>query len=544
MRLLESRAAEAGVPAESLMESAGLAVARSIAHRLDGVRSKRVVVLVGPGNNGGDGMVAARYLADWGAVVTLYMTTARRREDKFEECRERRCRVVEASEDLECWQLGSYVSLADLVLDAVLGIGAHPELDPTLRAIFESIGEMRGHAPQPVFAALDLPTGLDPDTGECDDACFSADVTLALGAPKVGLLQFPGAGHAGALETLSIGLPEGVDEGLPLNLVDASLAGGLLPSRHADSHKGSFGTVAVVGGHRRYVGAPVLAASAAYRVGAGLVNLAAPRGVSRIAAGQLVEQVHAPLAETADGGVAAEAAGAARAALSAASAAVVGPGLGADDSSAAFLRSLLLTEPALHTPVVLDADALNILANIYGWPTMLAAPAVLTPHPGEMGRLLGRPAHEVQEDRRGAAMASAEQWGQVVVLKGAHTVIAAPGGRVALSPFANPALATAGSGDVLAGIIGGLLAQGMERYEAAVAGVYLHGAAAERWSASNGSGGMLASDLLTLLRVLRKTCAHVEGGVSSALVRGQFWLRGRNPRDGLGWRRGSAAPRA
>ena len=499
MRLLESRAAEAGVPAESLMESAGLAVARSIAHRLDGVRSKRVVVLVGPGNNGGDGMVAARYLADWGAVVTLYMTTARRREDKFEECRERRCRVVEASEDLECWQLGSYVSLADLVLDAVLGIGAHPGLDPVLRAIFESVAEMKAHSQRPVFAALDLPTGLDADTGECDDACFPADVTLALGAPKAGLLQFPGAGRVGALETLSIGLPEGVDYGLPLDLVDASLTGGLLPPRPADGHKGSFGNVLVVGGHRRYVGAPVLAASAAYRMGAGLVNLAAPESVSRVAATQLIEQVHAPLAESADGGIAAEAAGTAREALNAASAAVVGPGMGADESSVAFLRALLLTEPAVPTPVVLDADALNILANIYGWPSMLAVPTVLTPHPGEMGKLLGRPAHEVQVDRKGAAMASAEQWGQVVVLKGAHTVIAAPDGRVALSPFANPALATAGSGDVLAGIIGGLLAQGMERYEAAVASVYLHGAAAERWSAANGSGGLLASDLLALL---------------------------------------------
>ncbi len=481
------------------MESAGLTVARSIAHRLDGVRSKRIVVLVGPGNNGGDGMVAARYLADWGAVVTLYMTTARRREDKFEECRERRCRVVEASEDLECWQLGSYVSLADLVLDAVLGIGAHPGLDPVLRAIFESVGQMREHSPRPLFVALDLPTGVDADTGECDDASFNADVTIALGAPKVGLLQFPGAGHTGMLETLQIGLPEGVDDGLPLDLVDAPLAGGLLPVRHADGHKGSFGNVAVVGGHRRYLGAPVLAASAAYRVGAGLVSLAAPEGVSRIAATQLVEQVHAPLGETAEGGVSAEAAGVAREVLSAASAAVVGPGLGTEESSASFLRALLLTEPAFHTPVVLDADALNVLANVYGWPPLLAAPAVLTPHPGEMGRLLGRPAHEVQQDRRGAAMASAEQWGQVVVLKGAHTVIAAPDGRVALSPFANPALATAGSGDVLAGIIGGLLAQGMERYEAAVAGVYLHGAAADRWSAVNGSGGMLASDLLTLL---------------------------------------------
>lgn len=491
------------------MESAGLAVARSIAHRLDGVRSKRVVVLVGPGNNGGDGMVAARFLADWGAVVTLYMTTARRREDKFEECRERRCRVVEASEDLECWQLGSYASLADLVLDAVLGIGAHPGLDPILRAIFVSVGEMKTQSQHPVFAALDVPTGLDADTGECDDACFPADVTLALGAPKVGLLQFPGAGHVGVLETLSIGLPEGVDEGLPLDLVDASLAGSLLPSRHSDSHKGSFGSVLVVGGHRRYVGAPVLAASAAYRVGAGLVSLAAPENVSRIAAAQLVEQVHDPLMETEDGGVSAEAAGVAREALNAASAAVIGPGLGAGESSASFLRSLLLTEPAVHTPVVLDADVLNVLANIYGWPPMLTVPAVLTPHPGEMGRLLGRPAHEVQEDRRGVAMASAEQWGQVVVLKGAHTVVAAPDGRVAISPFANPALATAGSGDVLAGIIGGLLAQGMERYEAAIAGVYLHGAAAARWSATNGRGGMLASDLLGLLpRITEDTRAR------------------------------------
>ena len=499
MRLLESRAAESGVSAESLMESAGLAVARSIAHRLDGVRSKRIVVLVGPGNNGGDGMVAARYLADWGAVVTLYMTTARRREDKFEECRERRCRVVEASEDLECWQLGSYVSLADLVLDAVLGIGAHPGLDPVLRAIFESVAGMKAHSQRPVFAALDLPTGIDADTGECDDACFPADVTLALGAPKVGLLQFPGAARVGTLETLSIGLPEGVDYGLPLDLVDASLTGNLLPPRPADGHKGSFGNVLVVGGHRQYVGAPVLAASAAYRMGAGLVNLAAPESVSRIAAVQLIEQVHTPLAETPDGGASAGAAGAAREVLNAASAAVVGPGMGADESSAAFLRALLLTEPAVPTPVVLDADALNILANVYGWPSMLAVPTVLTPHPGEMGRLLGRPAHEVQADRKAAAMSSAEQWGQVVVLKGAHTVVAAPDGRVALSPFANPALATAGSGDVLAGIIGGLLAQGMERYDAAVAGVYLHGAAAERWSAVNGSGGMLASDLLALL---------------------------------------------
>ncbi len=515
MRLLERRAAEAGVPEDTLMENAGLAVARSIGHILDGPRGKRVVVLVGPGNNGGDGMVAARYLADWGAVVTLYMTTERRRDDKFADCRERRVRVVEADEDLEHWQLGSYVSLADLVLDAVLGIGTRPGLDANLHSVIEAIGRMKAQDHGPIFVALDIPTGLDADTGGCDEACFPAAVTLTLGAPKLGLLQFPGAAHVGALETLPIGLPEGIEDDLAIDLVDAQLVSSLLPERRLDGHKGTFGGVLVTGGSRRFVGAPVLAAAAAYRAGAGIVTLAAPESMRLVAASQLLEQVHLPLPESDDGALDAASAAIARDALDAASAAVVGPGLGAGDAPAAFLRALLLTEPASSaplpnsppqtgektspTPVVIDADALNILAGTYGWESKLAAPAVLTPHPGEMARLLGRTVEDIQRDRVATATTAAERWGQVVVLKGAHTVIASPDGRIALSPFANPALSTAGSGDVLAGIIGGLLAQGVAGYDAAIAGVYLHGAAGERWRADNGNAGLLAGDLLPLL---------------------------------------------
>ena len=384
MRSLEVRAVEAGIPEDTLMENAGLAVARNVAQRMGAVRGKRTFVLVGPGNNGADGMVAARYLADWGAVVTLYMTSARRNEVKFEECRERRVRIVEASEDLECWQLASYVSLADLVLDAVLGIGARYGLDPPLREIFESIGQMKAQRQRPIFVALDLPTGLDADSGNCDMNSFPADVTLTLGAPKVGLLQFPGAARVGTLETLSIGLPDGTTDGITLDLVDTAMVSGFLPSRPIDGHKGSFGDLLVIGGSRRFVGAPVLAASAAYRAGAGLVALAAPESVSRIAAGQLLEQVHLPLPESEDGAIAGEAATAARSALSGASAAVVGPGLGNTSATGAFLRALLLSQPATHTPTVIDADALNILAETYGWESMLAVPAVLTPHPGEM----------------------------------------------------------------------------------------------------------------------------------------------------------------
>ncbi len=499
MRLLERRAEEAGTPASELMENAGLAAARNIARILDGPRGKRVVVLVGPGNNGGDGMVAARYLADWGAVVTLYMTTARRREDKFDDCRERRVRVVEASADLEQWQLASYVSLADLVLDAILGIGSRPGLDGNLQNVVTAIGRMKLQDHAPVYVALDQPTGLDADTGECDEACFPSDVTLTLGAPKLGLFQFPGAACVGVLETLPIGLPDGVEDGLAVDLADAQLVSRLLPERRIDGHKGSFGSVLVAGGSRRFVGAPVLAAAGAYRAGAGVVTLAAPESIRLAAAAQLLEQVHLPLAESGDGAVSPGAAAEARRALDAASAGVVGPGLGVSDAAAGFLRGLLLSEPVCATPTVIDADALNMLAASYGWESRLAAPAVLTPHPGEMARLLGVSVGDVQRDRIAAATQGAGRWGQVVALKGAHTVVAAPDGRVALSPFANPALSAGGTGDVLAGVIGGLLAQGMGLYEAAVAGVYLHGAAGERWRAENGSAGLLAGDLPPLL---------------------------------------------
>ncbi len=516
MRLLERRAAEAGISEDALMEQAGLAVARSVSRILDGPRGKRVVVLVGPGNNGGDGMVAARYLADWGAVVTLYMTTARRRDDKFDDCRERRVRVVEAGADLEQWQLASYVSLADLVLDAILGIGSHSGLGGDLLGVVEAIGRMRSRE-GPAFVALDVPTGLAADTGECDEACFPADVTLTLGAPKLGLLQFPGAARAGVVETLPIGLPPGSLDDLAVDLADAELVGGILPERRLDGHKGSFGSVAVVGGSRRFVGAPVLAAAGAYRAGAGLVALAAPESIRLAAAALLPEQTHLPLSESGEGTVSPAAAGAAREALEGSSAGVVGPGLGSGEAVSGFLRGLLLTGEAIETPLVVDADALNMLAGAYGWESRFGAQAVLTPHPGEMGRLLGTSAGEVQRDRLGAALEGARRWGQVVALKGAHTVAASPDGRIALSPFANPALSSAGTGDVLAGVIGGLLAQGMSCYEAAVAGAHLHGAAGDRWRAENGSGGLLAWDLLSLLP---RAAEELRGGARGSAFRG------------------------
>ena len=496
MRELERRAVQAGVSEDSLMETAGLAVARRITQLIDGIRGKRVLVLVGPGNNGGDGMVAARFLADWGALITLYMTSPRRRDDKFEECRARRVRVVEAADDPEGWQLASYAPLVDVVLDSALGLGGSRSLEGLLRSALEEMGRLRLQQPRLPFVALDVPTGLDADSGACDDACFPATVTLTLGAPKRGLYRFPGASRVGRVEVLPIGLPENLDEDISLELADAWGVAPLIPARTLDGHKGTFGSVLVLAGSRRFTGAPVLTAAAAYRAGAGLVTLAAPETASRLAGPQVPEQVHLPLPETPTGHVSPDAAPAVREALDIASALVVGPGLGNVESVHRLVQSLLLTEPSLDTPVVVDADALNVLAESYLWWERMTMPAVLTPHPGEMSRLLARDPADVQEDRVETASEAAARWRQVVVLKGAHTVVAAPDGRAAISPFANPALATAGTGDVLAGVIGSLLAQGLPPYEAAKLGVHVHAQAGERVSVRTGPSGLMASDLL------------------------------------------------
>ena len=502
MRDLEKRAIASGITEDSLMETAGLSVARRIGQMFVSVRGTRVVVLVGPGNNGGDGMVAARYLADWGALVTLYMTAVRRRDDKFEDCRARRVRVVESGDDIGHLQLASYVSLADVVVDAVLGIGADRPLNDTLRPIFEEVGRLKREHPSLNYVAVDAPTGVNADSGWVDDACFCATTTLTLGAPKVGLLRFPAAGVTGGLEVMSIGLPSDVDGGIALDLDDEDAIAPLLPDRPLDGHKGSFGSVLLVAGSRRFIGATVLAATAAYRSGAGLVTLAAPETASRLAGPAMVEQVHLPLPETPDGHASLEGASVLRDAFAKASAAVIGPGLGDVESVRSLLQALLLTEPPLTTPVVMDADALNALALTYRWWESLTAPAVLTPHPGEMSRLLPRAVSAIQDDRIDTAQEAASRWGQIVVLKGAHTVIAAPGGRTSVSPFSNPALATAGTGDVLSGIIGGLLAQQVNPYDAARLGVYLHAKAGERVSAWTGSSGLLASDLLPEIPVV------------------------------------------
>jgi NAD(P)H-hydrate epimerase len=351
--------------------------------------------------------------------------------------------------------------------------------------------------------AVDLPTGLNADTGEVDPTCPRPDVTITLGYPKVGHFQYPGADHVGELEIEDIGLPRGLDGEVTLALMDDAWAASLLPSRPSASHKGSFGSALVIAGSRSYVGAAYLAGAAATRAGAGLVTIALPESLQRAVAAKATEPTYLPLPESSPGVVSPAAARVIMDAAPGYEALLIGCGLGQADDTVRFVESILYSDEPLP-PTVVDADGLNILSRTPEWWSKFSGLAVLTPHPGEMSRLTSRPTDVIQTDRIQIAATSAKSWNKVAVLKGAFTVVAMPDGNTMLSPFANPGLASAGTGDVLAGTIAGLLSQGMTLEDAAALGVYIHGAAGERVRDDLGDTGMVASDLLIELpRVIK-----------------------------------------
>jgi NAD(P)H-hydrate epimerase len=311
----------------------------------------------------------------------------------------------------------------------------------------------------------------------------------------VGLHTLPGAEYAGHVEVVDIGLPSDAIEELPVELLNARWVRERLPPRPADANKGTFGRVLVVAGSKLYVGAPRLAALGALRSGAGLVTIACPASVQGLIASGVSEATYLPLPDR-DGFVADEAASEVTRALRSYDVLLIGPGLGQGESQDALVRQILTSISSDGARVVVDADGLNALARAPQWWERVEANCVLTPHPGEFARLTRRETADIQSDRLGAAREAGSAWKQTVVLKGAHSVIASPGGAAAVNPYANPALASAGTGDVLAGAIAGYLAHGLSPFEAAACGVYLHAATAEGLRSEFGDAGMLASDLL------------------------------------------------
>ena len=507
MRRIEDKCASQGTSTNVLMENAGLEIAKEARRALGPVAGIRVLVLVGPGNNGGDGLVAARHLRRWGAEVTAYLVLRALEDDPKLRLAEEAGVVIRAGSDGSCTDaLDSELARARLVIDAVLGTGRARPLEGPIAAVMLRLGKAKSRrAGQMLVLALDLPTGMDADTGQLDQASPPADVTVALGYPKRGHFEFPAAASLGTLRVANIGIPEHLAEDIEIELLTDEWVRERLPERPLGGHKGTFGHALIVAGSTHYVGAAYLASQGAARVGAGLVTLASPKGVYPNLASKLTEVIHLPLPEDDDGRFHPEAADLVKEQLRHYTSMVVGCGFGRSAGLASFIKKLLLEEAQPPVPVVIDADGLNNLSTIDGWWKDLTSPAVLTPHPGEMSTLSGVTTADVQARRIGTVVEWSARWGHVLTLKGAFTAIAGPEGRCKVSPFANPGLASGGTGDVLSGVIGGLLAQGLSPEDAACCGVYLHGAAGEVVRQQMGDRGTLAGDLLKALPGAIKT---------------------------------------
>ncbi len=501
MREVERQAErDYGLTSPILMEHAGRSVAEALRIRYQGdVSGREVLVLVGPGNNGGDGRVMGRYLAEWGAHVTYYAWKEQRLEAD--------ARFIPVSDDLAA--VGEATARADVVADALLGTGHSRPLDPSMRKLLGLVAAEKARRSELLVLAVDLPTGLNADTGAVDQGAVAADLTVTLAFPKVGLFFFPGASYVGALEVGSIGLPDDMPVAAELDQLDAALLRPLLPLRPLESNKGTFGKVMVVAGSALFPGSAYLVAAGAGRSGAGLVTLAVAPDLVPVYAAKLAEATYHVLPP-------ASAAPEDRAdslleGLAGYRALVVGPGLGQSDTARTFLERVfagLRTLPEADRPrLIVDADGLNNLSHLEHWWERLPAHTVITPHPGEMSRLLGGESVSGGGiDRLEVTRKAARMWNLIVALKGACTIVAAPDGATRINWPGNAAMASAGTGDVLAGVIGGLLAQGMAPFDAASAGVYLHNRAGLRVSARLGDAGLLAGDLLPELPLaLRET---------------------------------------
>ncbi len=486
---------EYGVPGIVLMENAGRQAFEFI---MDEFRPRRVMVFAGKGNNGGDGYVIARHLLNAGVEVRVVLLA--KKDDVKGDARTNLEAFLKLGgpvhpvlDDAALEDLRFEVERSDLIVDAILGTGIESEVRGIFAEAIGFINAITGDDPGIRVAAVDLPSGLNADTGQVMGAAVRADATITFGMLKTGQLCHPGAALVGTLAGVDISIPRALYETVPHRIITAELAAGLMPCREEDSHKGDVGHGLVLAGSPGKTGAAVMAAESALRAGAGLITLAAPAGLSPILETKTLEVMTEPLPETADGTLGQASLGRAREVLAGKTAAALGPGLGRNAEVTEFVRSMI-KECAL--PLVIDADGLFAVAED---PAMLAAkagPVVLTPHPGEMARLMGVKTSEVQADRPAAAIGFAGKHGVIVVLKGAHTVVAAPDGRAFFNLTGNPGLASGGTGDVLTGMVLGLICQGIAPLDAAALAVFLHGMAGDLAAEEISEEAMIARDVM------------------------------------------------
>lgn len=520
MKAIEDEANSRGISYEMMMERAGKGVAENILSSYSqSDKTKLALGLVGSGNNGGDTLVALSTLAENGWQVRAYLVRPRPAEDRLIQRFIGAGGVIKTSaQDKNYHVLDDWLNTSTVLLDGVLGTGVQLPLKPVLSTL---LGHISAFPQLPSVIAIDCPSGVDCDLGDAALEVIPAEITICMQAVKTGLLSFPAFKKVGQLAVIDLDLPVDLNNWKKINreIVEEKWVRAVLPERPLDGHKGTFGTVMVVAGSINYTGAAILAGRGAYRIGAGLVQLAVPGPLHTALAGHLPEATWLLLPHEM-GVISKDAAEIVIKNMDKVTTLLLGPGWGLEDTTAEFIARLLggnlghtrgsmsfmssnKEAENLHAfadkqpPLVIDADGLKLLARIQEWWKLLSSEAVLTPHPGEMSVLTGLTVPEIQKDRLEIACKFAQEWGQVVVLKGANTVIAGPDGRVAVIAIATSALAHAGTGDVLAGIISGLRAQGLSAFNAAAAGAWIHaraGVAASDWVGHPAS--VLASDVL------------------------------------------------
>lgn len=484
-----------GIPGTVLMENAGKGCVAAILKHFPDLDGKIVSILSGSGNNGGDGYVIARYLRQRGIQARVYLLAS---EDRIRGDARIHLDILRhvlpevypmAGEESFLRHQGDLLH-SRLLVDAIVGTGLASEVKGYYRQVIEWVN--RTGIP---VCAVDIPSGINADSGQVMGCAINAQLTVTFGMPKRGQFVHPGVDHVGTLEVIDIGIPKSLVDSFELKeeVLEPALFRGVL-ARRANTHKGTYGHLLVLAGSPGKTGAACLCAEAALRAGAGLVTLGIGESVHQVVAQKVTEVMTMVLPENGRCLEPRRALERIEDFLPVARAVVVGPGLGLDRALEGFVEGLWTT---VGVPSVWDADALTLLARCRGLERRQAGPVVLTPHPGEMARLLDRPTSWVQQNRIEAACSLAERWNGVVVLKGARTLIADPSGRLAINPTGNPGMAAGGMGDVLTGIIGGFLAQGLSCFEAACLGAFVHGAAGDAAAREIGPVGFLATELMS-----------------------------------------------
>ncbi len=495
IREMDRLTIEAGLPGLLLMEHAGMAVADRAVEILQESGGERIAVFCGKGNNGGDGFTAARLLAQSGWRVTVFMTCAPAdiRGDasvQFTAMQTQEVEIVALENQPGLENIPSF----DLIIDALLGTGIKGEVTGFTADLIDLINRSGAFV-----LSVDIPSGLQSDSGRFEGACIEADATVTFGKLKRGLVLSSGRELSGVVDVADIGIPEPVAASIHSSawLIESRDCRDRLPPRPMSAHKGDFGKVAVIAGSRGMTGAACLASTAALKAGCGLVKLVCPAGVNPILESMMPEVMTWPVPETPDGSLALSAVESIRTLLEWADVLAIGPGLSGNKETVSLIREIIRAENRL--PVVIDADGLNAFA---GHPELLenpGSPRILTPHPGELSKLTGLTIADILADPAETAAEWSNRWQSVLILKGASTCIGVPDGRVFVNTTGNSGMGSGGTGDVLTGITAGLLAQGISPADAAVCSVYLHGLAGDLAAEAGSDRALTAGDLTAFL---------------------------------------------